>query len=212
MRKILLIVKIIILVPIRLFTKISPLALIRNSSVSKKSAVLTGTRLYGSTVDDYSIVARRCFIQNTKIGKFCSISENCIIGTHSHPISWVSTSPVFHKGKNTLRENFQSYVYDTIKTTVIENDVWIGVNACIVGGVRISTGAIIGAGAIVTKDVGNYEIWGGNPARLIRKRFDDDTIKSLLESKWWDLSKDELKKQSADFDKPSEFLGRYGKR
>ena len=69
---------------------------------------------------------------------------------------------------------------------VIGNDVWIGLNTTILSGISIGDGAIIGAESLVTKNVGPYEIWGGNPAKFIKKRFDDDTIQKLLEIKWWD--------------------------
>lgn len=69
--------------------------------------------------------------------------------------------------------------------TVIGNDVWIGQGAFIKAGVHIGTGAVIGMGAVVTHDVEPYKIWVGNPARLIRKRFDDEMVQQLLASKWW---------------------------
>ncbi|CAM5455544.1 serine O-acetyltransferase [Thauera mechernichensis] len=68
---------------------------------------------------------------------------------------------------------------------MIGNDLWIGFGATIVGGVKIGDGAVIGAHAVVTKDVPPYAIVGGNPARLIRMRFDDATVTRLLELKWW---------------------------
>jgi len=72
--------------------------------------------------------------------------------------------------------------------TIIGNDVWIGNSVTIMPGVKIGDGAVIGTNAVVTKDVEPYSIVAGNPAKLIRKRFDDDTINFLLELKWWDWS------------------------
>ena len=69
--------------------------------------------------------------------------------------------------------------------TVIGNDVWIGYNAAFMPGVKVADGAIIGTNSLVTKNIGPYEIWGGNPAKLIRKRFSDEVIKLLLEIQWW---------------------------
>lgn len=71
--------------------------------------------------------------------------------------------------------------------TIIGNDVWIGNSAVIMSGVKIGNGAVIAAESIVTRDVGDYEIVGGNPARLIRKRFEDKQIEFLLKLTWWDL-------------------------
>ena len=76
--------------------------------------------------------------------------------------------------------------------TVIGNDVWIGFNATIMPGVHIGNGAIIGTNALVTKDVPDYAIVGGNPAKLIRMRFDQETREKLLEIKWWDWSIDKI--------------------
>jgi len=73
-------------------------------------------------------------------------------------------------------------------------------------GGAIGDGAVIGAGSIVTKDVGPYEIWAGNPARFIRKRFDDETIKKLLESQWWNWEDESLKKYGEKFQLPKEFV------
>lgn len=75
--------------------------------------------------------------------------------------------------------------YKTISDTIIGNDVWIGYEALIMPGVKIGDGAVIGTRAVVTKDVEPYTIVGGNPAKIIRKRFDDATIEKLLEIQWW---------------------------
>ena len=77
--------------------------------------------------------------------------------------------------------------------------------AIILSEVHIKTGAVIGAGSIVTKDVGPYEIWAGNPARLIRKRFDDETIEKLLKSEWWNWSEDRLQKDGDKFSNVDKF-------
>ena len=121
-------------------------------------------------------------------------------------MDWVSTSPVFYKGRNVLRANFSQNSYDEYKKTVIGNDVWIGSGCFIKGGVTIGDGAVIGMGSVVTHDVPPYEVWAGNPAKLIKKRFDDETIASLLKTKWWDMSEDELRKCGDLFERPQDFL------
>lgn len=75
---------------------------------------------------------------------------------------------------------------DSTPKTILANDIWIGANAIIPGGIRIGTGAIVAAGAVVVKDVPPYAIVGGNPAKIIRYRFSEEQIKALLESEWWD--------------------------
>ena len=74
------------------------------------------------------------------------------------------------------------------------------------GGVTIGDGAVIGAGSIVTKDVGPYEIWAGNPARFIRKRFDDETIEKLLESQWWNWDDTKLEEMGLYFVNVKNFI------
>ncbi len=76
--------------------------------------------------------------------------------------------------------------------TVVGNDVWIGQDATILPGVHIGDGAIIAARAVVAKDVPAYAIAGGNPARILRMRFDEKTVALLLKLKWWDFSPDKL--------------------
>jgi chloramphenicol O-acetyltransferase type B len=77
--------------------------------------------------------------------------------------------------------------------TVIGHDVWIGAEAMIMPGLQIADGAVIGARSLVTKNIGPYEIWGGNSAKLIKKRFSDEEIKKLLQIKWWNWSIEKIK-------------------
>lgn len=118
------------------------------------------------------------------IGKFCSISNNVefIVGGQ-HPYNHVSQYGIIPQ----LEEYFK-FKYENLPTAplIIGNDVWIGRNAVIVKGVTIGDGAIIGSNAVVAKDVPPYAIVAGNPARVISYRFNDDTIQSLLQIKWWD--------------------------
>lgn len=182
----------------------------KNSQINKKSKVCSGSHIVNSRIDKYSYIGNFCTIIEVDIGKFCSIADNCIIGGASHPLNWVSTSPVFHEGKNIMNKNFSKHKYETSRRTIIENDVWVGNNCLIKSGVKLSTGAIVGMGSVVTKDIGPYEIWGGNPAKLIKKRFDDNTIKALLESNWWLLSDEELKRNARYFNEVKEYIKRVG--
>ncbi|TJX23643.1 MAG: CatB-related O-acetyltransferase [Mesorhizobium sp.] len=91
---------------------------------------------------------------------------------------------------------------------VVGNDVWIGSRAIILSGVKIGHGAVIAAGSIVTKDVEPYALVGGNPAKLIKRRFPDETVAALLEIEWWNWSIDRIKKERAAFDLPAEEFAR----
>ena len=86
------------------------------------------------------------------------------------------------------------------------NDVWIGEGCKVKAGIRIDNGAILGMGSVLTKDVGPYEIWAGNPARFIRKRFDDKTIEKLVESEWWEWEDTKIKEYAKYFNDPDQFI------
>jgi len=125
-----------------------------------------------------------------RIGKFCSIGGGVVINVgRRHRTDIATTYPFWAfpdywpKARDLKREEWQ---YAQKGDVTIGNEVWIGQGALIMPAVTIGDGAVIGAGAVVTKDVEPYSIVGGNPARLIRKRFDDKTIQRLLEIRWWD--------------------------
>ena len=126
---------------------------------------------------------------NLKIGKFCSIACGAKFlftsGNHSMTSLSTYTFPLFFDEWELDVKNIRD-AWDNKGDTVIGNDVWIGFEAVILAGVHIGDGAIIGARAVVTKDVPAYTIVGGVPAREIRKRFDTDTIDRLLRLQWWD--------------------------
>lgn len=209
MSRLLVAIRNVIEIPYRfLFTHISISAILQNSKVDKKSAICMGVRFYSSSIGKYSYIGNNTIVMNTNIGSFSSIAGNCYIGGTSHPLDWVSTSSVFHKRRNVLHKNFSDFDYNPFKDTFIGNDVWIGEGCKIKSGVKISDGAVVGMGAIVTKDVGPYEIWAGNPARCIRKRFDDETIGKLTEIEWWNWNDERIKEYSRYFNNPSELIKR----
>ncbi|MDL2259078.1 CatB-related O-acetyltransferase [Eubacteriales bacterium OttesenSCG-928-K08] len=123
------------------------------------------------------------------IGKFCSIAcgAKFIFTSANHTLDSLSTYtfPLFYEGWDLDKKDVAS-AWDNKGDIVIGNDVWIGYEAVILSGVHIGDGAIIGARAVVTKDVPPYTIVGGVPAKEIRKRFDERTVSKLLEAKWWD--------------------------
>jgi acetyltransferase-like isoleucine patch superfamily enzyme len=120
-----------------------------------------------------------------KIGSFCSIATNIqiFIGGNHRP-DWITTFPFPH--------SFSVGHPSSNGDVIIGNDVWIGANATIMSGVIIGDGAVIANNSHVVKNVEPYTIVGGNPAKPIRKRFDDETIQKLLKLKWWDFNDDEI--------------------
>lgn len=120
-----------------------------------------------------------------RIGAFCSIARNVefIVGGQ-HRTDWATTFPlrVYFGLSGLLRDGHPAPRPDI----EVGNDVWIGAGACILSGVAIGDGAVVGARAVVSKDVRPYAIVAGNPAREVRRRFDEETIEALLELAWWD--------------------------
>lgn len=177
------------------------------SHVSKKAKVYAKTKIFRSQIGDYSYVGERTTIVCATIGKFCSIASDCHIGLGNHTINLISTSPIFTEKKNGTGHSWiNSFNFNPYKHISIGNDVWIGYHAIILGGVTIGDGAVIAAGAIVTKDVPPYSIVGGVPAKIIKKRFNDELSNALLESKWWNLTEDKLKKKIDIFQREPELL------
>ncbi|MEA5095010.1 Virginiamycin A acetyltransferase [bioreactor metagenome] len=132
------------------------------------------------------------------IGKFCSIAcgAKFIFTSANHTLKSLSTYPfpIFFEEWNLDKKHVIS-AWDNKGDIVIGNDVWIGYEAVILSGVNIGDGAIIGARAVVTKDVAPYTVVGGIPAKEIKKRFDEETIKKLQQLQWWDWSFDKIKQR-----------------
>jgi len=136
------------------------------------------------------------------IGRYCSIAGGIRVGDHEHPVDWLSTSPFQY---NLSRFAFSAAADDyeglpelegehafRKQAPTIGNDVWIGTRVTVLRGVTIGDGAIVAAGAVVTRDVPPYAIVGGIPARVIRHRFDEATIARLLEVRWWRFTPNQL--------------------
>jgi len=179
---------------------------LRNCAIDRTAKVCPKSELSRVSLGRYSYIGSDCFMVNTQIGAFCSIADDVVIGGATHPIQYVSTSPVFHKGKNILKKNFAAH--DSIKTpqTNIENDVWIGMGSFVKAGVTIHNGAVIGMGSVVTHDVPAYEIWAGNPARMIRRRFSEDYSERLSNTEWWNLEDSKIEKMADVMNDPEAFL------
>ena len=158
-----------------------------------KNHGINGTFLFGSNhiqntiIGKYSYVAYNSIIQNTTIGRYCSIGPNVVIGFGDHKIDALSTHPSIYLYRDKVEREKK-----TFERVYIGNDVWIGANVYIKNGIKIGNGAIIGAGSVVTKDVENYAIVFGVPAKLYKMRFDELTIEKLLNSKWWEKDLDSI--------------------
>lgn len=164
-----------------------------NTEMEDHSRVYAPFFLHNVKLGKYSYVAKNCTVNNTDIGRFCSIGPNFCCGLGIHPTNGISTSPMFY---STARQNGltlckENKVQESKKTT-IGNDVFIGANVTVLDGVSIADGAVIGAGAIVVDDIPPYAVAVGVPAKVVKYRFSKNQIDSLLERKWWNAEKDEL--------------------
>lgn len=146
------------------------------------------------------------------IGAYCSIAENVTLFNGSnHNTNWISTFPfrIIFDIEGKYKDGHPSTKGDI----VIGNDVWIASNVTILSGVKIGDGAVIGANSLVVKDIEPYSIYAGNPAKFIKKRFEDNQIQQLLKIKWWNWEEEEIKKavNLLCSENINEFIDKYGK-
>jgi len=201
---------------------------LRNNVKIKSGAVLNlRNRFEGKNVICENVIFRNSYLGfasyigpgseffATKIGKYTCIGPNVKLITGSHPShTFVSIHPCFYSLRKqsgfTFVENdlFQEFKFIEGSKNLLEigNDVWIGADVRILQGVKIGDGAIIAAGSIVSKDISPYSICGGNPCKLIRKRFEEAQIEQLLNQKWWDLPFSQIKRFSHLFVNIEDFL------
>lgn len=166
----------------------------KKSHVDAKARITRKCKLLSSSVDKYTYVSPNTTLAYTDVGRFCSISSNCLIGLANHSLEFLSTSPIYTNQHNSTGYIWSSAdLFEEYKHTVIGSDVWIGSNVIIIGGVNIGSGSIVGAGAVVTKDVPPYAIVGGVPAKIIRYRFDRPIVEKLLQMEWWNAPEEKLR-------------------
>lgn len=155
-----------------------------------------GTIIIGEHTYNLPIVAFGKIRNTFKTGKFCSLASDAVIMMPNHRTDWVTTypfpTPEFKDIWPTARDIKE---YSVAKgDVVLGNDVWVGAKAMILSGVTIGDGAIVAAKAVVVKNVPAYSIVAGNPAKVVKYRFDERTIEKLLALKWWDWPDDKIAK------------------
>ncbi|HRL20774.1 MAG TPA: type B chloramphenicol O-acetyltransferase [Alcaligenes sp.] len=145
---------------------------------------------HGHAFDDCAryLMPDRDDVDKLRIGSFCSIGTGAVFvmaGNQGHRYDWISSFPFFYMQEEPAFEQARD-AYVQAGDTVVGNDVWIGSEAMILPGITIGDGAVIGARALVTRNVEPYAIVGGNPANVLRYRFTPTQIERLLQIQWWD--------------------------
>jgi acetyltransferase-like isoleucine patch superfamily enzyme len=184
---------------------------LRLALLQKNVYIGFGSRISEVSFEGFSKIYPRCSISKASvglatyicsdsklvfcnIGRYCSIGPEVMAGLGAHPLTFPSTHPAFFSSLGQSNVIFQekSFTYELPRSIEIGHDVWIGARAIIFGGVQLGTGSVVAAGAVVTKSVPPYAVVAGVPARIIKYRFSQDKIDSLLSSGWWELSLSQL--------------------
>lgn len=160
----------------------------KNSKFEGANAIDQYTSFAG-TMGYGSYISKHCDLE-AHIGRFCSIAPYVRSNRGIHPLTvpFLTTSPIFYSTQKQCGVTFA----DSLKFKefrpylVIENDCWIGENVFLTGGITVGNGAVVLAGAVVTRDVPPYSIVGGVPAKIVGYRYDQETITFLLNNKWWE--------------------------
>ena len=173
----------------------------QNCQFGRYAFVGQHSALVRSSFGRYTYCSRHCNIADARLGSFTSIGPGVTIGLAKHPYAPnVSTSPSFYRSEAHAANVFQSgLAVDELPTTHIGSDCWIGARASILAGITIGHGAIVAAGAVVTRDVDAFTIVGGCPAKVIRTRFPTDTVEELLGVEWWTWDDETLALRSRHF-------------
>lgn len=164
---------------------------IRGSYFGQHTRLKRMVEFKNSRLGDYSYVASFSVVNASDIGNFCSVAHLAAIGLWEHDQKITTHSFHLFESSGHFVKGYVDYEKDHIRT-LIGNDVWIGTQAVVLKGVTIGNGAIIGAGSVVTRNVPPYAVVAGTPARIIRYRFKPDEIDYLLQSQWWDFSREQL--------------------
>lgn len=157
-----------------------------------------GSYVRNSRIGFSSYIGEGTKIVNSEIGRYCSIGPDIIIGgLGRHPTNLLATHPAFYSKQNTndlqLWKDCREFIeFEEMPGCKIGSDVWIGARSCILSGITVGDGAIIAAGAMVTKDVEPFSVVGGVPARKLKMRFSKETTESVVRTKWWNFSPDKL--------------------
>jgi phosphonate metabolism protein (transferase hexapeptide repeat family) len=175
---------------------------LRETTIGRCCEVLGDSALEYSELGDYSYLGPGCMIADAQIGRFCAIAAQVRIGAPNHPLDRPSQHrftycPEYYTA--TAQRDHAFFRQRRADRVQIGNDVWIGHAVIVMPGVRVGDGAVLAAGAVVTRDVAPYTIVGGVPARQIRERFSRAIAAQLSRIAWWDWPAETIWQRSPEF-------------
>ncbi|MDP2803628.1 MAG: chloramphenicol acetyltransferase [Phreatobacter sp.] len=177
-------------------------AIVRDSRLGAYTEVGARTVISETVMGDYSYIVQDGQIDMATIGRFCSIASHVRINPGNHPMERASQSHFLYRASRYFDgEPDEAGFFDWRRShaVTIGHDVWIGHGGVVLAGKHIGTGAVVAAGAIVTKDVAPYTVVGGNPARVIKRRFPEEVAARLEALAWWDWDHERLRQALPDF-------------
>lgn len=181
---------------------VDPTASVRQATLGRYTEIGARTSFVESSLGDYSYVVNDSNVIYTTIGKFCSIAAHTRINPGNHPMHRASQSHFTYRAAayfDDAEDDAAFFDWRRSHAVTIGHDVWIGHGAIILAGRTVGTGAVVAGGAVVTKDVPDYTIVAGNPARVIRRRFPEAVAARLQALAWWDWDHARLRQALDDF-------------
>ena len=194
--------------------RIDPTATVRDTALGGWTAIGARTLIQETVFGDYSYASNDCDIIYSRIGKFCSIASHVRINPGNHPLWRAALHHFTYRSRSYdlhSEDDWEIFDWRRAHPVVLGDDVWVGHGAILLPGVEVGTGAVVGAGAVVTKDVDPFTIVAGVPAKLIRRRVPPDVQKALMRIRWWDWPHGKLAETLEDFRKLNvdEFAAKY---
>ena len=181
--------------------RVCPTAVLRDVGLGAWCEIGARTRIAESSMGDYSYVGEDADIAYARIGRFCSLAARVRLNPGNHPLKRAALHHFTYRSSAYGMGGDDPAVFAWRRASAVElgHDVWVGHAAIVLPGVRVGTGAAVGAGAVVTRDVAPFTVVAGVPARVIRSRFAPETIAALERIAWWNWPHERLHQALPDF-------------
>ncbi len=187
--------------------------ILKDCSFGEYVEIGSNNNIQETIIDSYSYTSENCQIIDSNIGKFVNIASYVRLNPGQHPMHWASQHHMLYR-RNIFgfgADDLSFFDWRREKKVRIGHDVWIGHNVTVMGGVTIGNGAVIGTGTIVTKNIPPYAIAVGNPAKVIKYRFDEIMIDKLEAMSWWNWEHETIHARIDDFSNIEQFIEKYSK-